>query len=586
MNISTEFRQVRSLAYLANSLMGTRYIVDKQDVAIYGGVEFPKLFRRAFVEVALQQPFALVREEGNCTFHVYEKPLATVGRNGKLRFSKWFRHLSPIGLHPKNIEALSVHARDEFEKKLSYRYWVLVGPERHGDYLFNGFAGGYTRSRLRVLSGLAIRTIKEFCNELPQDRVRVLRRNYLTTRKFAHVASNVTSPRIGLRWCQALDAYPAMLYAYWSNNTPTTQGNCPRDLDHVISQGKPLVPALAEGLGISESGVRRFQGVTLQRAGMLRGKGWIKFITLLPQHLRPISRADFRAARTLYGFLFDMHGDFQDDLWHSSAESLVRSITKGMKVPLGEEKRIDELSGVMDMVFSLSTLARNTDWNKAPPSSNCATRLLGHEYDFGHNLARLSLGRLVNLNKAWHRTHREATRKAALYHANVMEQTKDQGWEGVVPGHQIEVGDRIAVELTTPAELLQEGYELGHCVGGYVASCYSGISRIVSLRSRVSPERYSTIEFQMIQTKLGAPPKLIIAQHLAHRNTKPSDSDIAAANALLRTLRLTAKDTWAYLDTPQVAADDHAARILNEAMTELFNQWFRAGVSLPESMAA
>jgi hypothetical protein len=56
-------------------------------------------------------------------------------------------------------------------------------------------------------------------------------------------------------------------------------------------------------------------------------------------------------------------------------------------------------------------------------------------------------------------------------------------------------------EVITDIALAYEGQEMGHCVGGYAARCFSAQSRIISVKH--GPSSVATLEFRPETTKTG-----------------------------------------------------------------------------------
>jgi len=320
----------------------------------------------------------------------------------------------------------------------------------------------------------------------------------------------------------------------------------------VIAKGEPLVSFLAEAYGLSESAIRRWRGVTLQRCGRMDApRAVVGFIGALPQHLRPRSRADFTAARRLAATMINPveHTPLPVDQ--------VRVLTSGMKHPLAHYlPRIDELAaGLNDVRHSLDGI--------------CIHKF-GEPHPRDALLSEMSFGRLLELNQRWHIAHQAATKEAA----NRFGDAASIGWPGIIPGGSMTAGDLLAIELTTPAALLQEGRELGHCVGSYHEWCYSGESRIVALRSADSGAHRSTIELKMQHRAGTNKRRLVIAQHYGQGNRLPPKEDVAVAKVLLKMLRRICGDkAWPSVDSPESLAFDCNA-FIRERMRDFVREEF------------
>lgn len=589
-----EFTQVRHLAYLARVLMTKRYryrdgvSFTKIHESCVFAAKHPKLFRRAFVEASLAPPFEIRHGEGRaCTFHVGSDVVAQLGPHGGLLWSN--RRISPISLAPKNVTLLTQLGLRAFWGRLLSRYEQLLdlpqgcisGGQRgiDGSYYhpevqqaldcamtyeerqrvrdanppllqIESVAGGYAFSKHRRIRGLAIQAIKTFCAALTDEQRKALRRAHVLDTYHADLVERVTSRETGAWWLQALEAYPALMRWACSDRVPP-------GIAAAIDGGMPLIPALASHFELSEAAVRRFRGVMPQRVGKLPDRDYcpetesLRFVADLPQHLRPQSRADYRAAFRLYTILTPrtMRNTAERIEYGPRGSIDVPALTRGMKRPLSCEPRIDALTGFVDVFGSMNEsfgLIR-------------ACELIRSQ----------SLGRLVELNAAWHRAQLQATRQAAKQAAAVPE----SHWPGLLPEGGVELGRGVvAVDLTSMQALLKEGAALDHCVGGYYGLCYDGISRIVSLRSHDGVPR-STIEFQLKRTSPRAKARIVIAQHYAAKNSQPSPDDQAAAASLLTRLQSDADLAWPRLARPE-SLEALTHRLVEDRLAEFFHAWF------------
>ena len=582
---------VRRLAYVGKALMTPRFHTpgraEKKAIFV---AKYPRRFRRAFVETCLAPPFEIRQGDGRaCTFFVGGNAIAELDAHGQLHWRD--EHLSPLSLAPKNIRALVERGMQFFWDTLTQRYAHHLGlpddaltklgcyhpdgnywyPEtqrqldaakscaefdrieelmqEHDQSLLciDASAGGFAMSKRRRMQGMAIRAVKTFCAALTTQQRQSLRRAATVGTTHREIAVGVTHRRSGDRWLQALDAYPALLRIAWFDQ------KAQRNIKRTIRRGLPLVKALADSLGLPEAAVRRFRGVTPQRLlNMPRDPlPALRFIAALPPHLRPVKRADYRAAFRLHEHLASWPAttfqDLQQEFGDVSQWSIA-ALTRGMKLPLGQERRIDALNGIRDVMVSMRAA-------------------------FGEERAEalfrtLPLGRLVDLNAGWHRAQQQAVRIAAA-RANNMPEAR---WPGLL-GSKVDLGnDRHAVDLTSMQELVLEGNLLSHCVGGYYPECFSGRSRIVSLRSADGTPS-STIEFR-VQLRAGRGiPRLTIVQHYGHRNRAPSPVDRAAAKALLSIVRAKPQQAWPSLPIPP-SLEQIADSILDAQMTAFVRTWF------------
>lgn len=550
-----QFVKLRKLARVARSLMTKQYPIRGKKHATIFSPKDPKAFRRAYVEASLQSPFRVEKSSDGCRFWVYDVQLGFIESNGRLRLPA--NNASPIEFSPTSVRHLGFWAFELFLDRLRKRYTQLSGLEDGADDVLeqhrHDYPGAYYPSRVRAFMRMAKATMMAFCAEIAPDRLRVLRANYLVGPHCAGVIEAVTSPRKGPRWCQALGAYPALVYSILSY--PNLFDKRARvALCKVIDKGEPLVPFLATSYGVSEAAIRRWRGVALQRCGRMDNpRAVVGFVGDLPQHLWPRSRADFAAAKHLVVLMSD-----PAEPNRRIPEDQVRVLTQGMKQSLSHHsQRIGEvLAGINDVRDSFLRAFDFVGDGRAAK---------------GTLPGGVPFGRLVDLNRRWHQAHQVATKEAAVRFGEVA----DTGWPGILPGGQRQVGELLAVELTTPAALLQEGRALGHCVASYHDWCYSGRSRVVALRSLDGKHHRSTIELMMQRVARSEKPRLTIVQHYGRGNHLPPKEDVAAAKALLKVLRPLCDSAWQAVESPDtlaLASDVFIRERMKEFMQSEFPQ--------------
>lgn len=126
--------------------------------------------------------------------------------------------------------------------------------------------------------------------------------------------------------------------------------------------------------------------------------------------------------------------------------------------------------------------------------------------------------------------HRRAASVSALRHEHSAERP---GWPALCPPWRSEDGLYEIVALTSASDLVVEGNEMQHCVGGYYEICRSGDSQILSLRHE--GRRAATVEIAL--NGLVDASALKVGQFKAVRNTRPADHLHAALREFLRDLR-------------------------------------------------
>lgn len=133
---------------------------------------------------------------------------------------------------------------------------------------------------------------------------------------------------------------------------------------------------------------------------------------------------------------------------------------------------------------------------------------------------------------AIHRHHEQATQRLVLKNAQPHQEQPPQ-WPAVLPGTFEHEGVTFEALLDPPA-LLKEGKEMNHCVGGYPASCFNGISRIYRLEHQHTQER-ATLELQ-----IHSETQAVFCQQLqGKRNKTPHEKMKKATQAFLEYIEST-----------------------------------------------
>lgn len=456
-------------------------------------VTSPRAFRRAYVQVFFSNRAAEIVDEpeGGVSLYLHGAKVVTVDGRGAVAFVA--ERVRRISLAPSAIGDLAAWMANEDYQRICAVYEELAGERLHTA------SPAFDKQRCRTYRPVVINCMKKLFACMDPEAVRLARRLGVTSSVLLMKLAS-TDALVASRWREAFTAYPGLLVLACY----TGDWNWP--LFRVIEEGRPLVPFLARQFECPEAAVRRYRGLLRQRIApdaMSRDRFLEKLGELgeLPQHLRPQSRADHVAALRLV-------------LANRSGRAGVRNLAAGIKCPLGKDRRIDALEGIGDVYRC---------------ASSCGVALP----------EAMSLGRLADLNEAWHRAHREATLESAKASAALNAQ---MCWPGVLPG-DVSLGGLVAVELLSAGALLEEGRRLGHCVGGYAPWALAGQCRLISLRD-MEGRSVSTIELFVHKQRL------LVRQHHGAGNSKPSPTAAAAEVQLLRILG--ARGSAANLSWPEL----------------------------------
>lgn len=542
------------LARLATRLASTHYTNSNGSGPIFDPCDF-KAFRAAYVEAGYAPPFLVADEPGGVRFYVYGQAIALIGINGQVRLvdaspahpsDEPYPPPPPAGLlphilSPGNTAALGEHAHRCMLSALLRAYWRRTGKV----LAYDDSLGGYFHSRVRTLTGMAVQAIRAFCARIQSDRLSALRHAQLASKQHAPMVELLTGPH-GLEWQQAVRAYPALLN--WSADPLP-----PARIVEAIESRLPLVPALAEHFRITPTEVRRFAGITPQRAGPFAGRDAVALIAMLPQQLRPVSKRDWRVAA---GIAVTFPGWFP---WCANGipEDFIRSFFRGTKGPLSS------LSPKYEAIpLHFGDVARTLSPAASADDAEAMARLQS-----------MTVTQLCAFTDQWHRHMNRVTGAVRL--EAVLQQSAAPPWPGVIRGKVISpVSDVLAVELTTAGELIDEGVELEHCVAGYVAACYEGASRILSLRCQLTGDR-STVELGQRSGVNGV--RIVVRQHYGHENSAPSSNLERAVAPLIRLLNRERLEAWPSM--PQYAPVGPQAEIHAR-----MRSWMHVQLGLPDPL--
>lgn len=477
-----------------------------------------KAFQAAFVEVSLRDPFRLTEDAEGTVLYACDVPIGRASPAGHLTLLH--DRLLPHVLGPSNIRALADMAYNHECEALIDAY-----QSRQPEILdIDHGARGYDWSRPRALEGLARRAVKAFCAKLQPEPLRALRRAMMASADHRHVAESVLGPA-GWKWAQAIQAYPAAIN--WA--TVVSRDSRAAVVD-AIASGKPLLPVLARALDSNETEIKRLRGVTPQLAGRYPGQRALRLIFELPQHLRPRTRRDWNAGIDIAWSIQKGHAfDFP-----------VGMLFRGQKDPLSSIDPTNALRTMTDVIETIQSMRP-------------------HAQGMLRRLVTFTLAQLLSLNRDYHVKVVHATHRLRAEAAR--HNVSPKPWPRVMPGKVMDLGTVTATELTTPAELVEEGSSLEHCVAAYAAECYEGRSRIVSLRCTRTGAR-STLELG--QVLIGRQLKLETLQHEGPNNTKPRSELAAAAATLVRTLNQQRMEHW-----PQLPDESPKAVGWNAIMAEV-----------------
>lgn len=475
-----------------------------------------RAFRRAYVITWSKPVVQLIEgDDGSLGLELMGVSIGKVDAQGAIHV---FDQAFNVSLAPSAINALVCSAYNRRLTELRETYAALTD----GGVIELACAHMFAPTQMKTLRAFVVAAVKRL-NAAVEPEARRIIRSCAVTHGECQALLAQPDREMARRWIQAYSQYPGLMRIRTGVQMRREQFVRP------IEEGESLVAHLAEVYHIPEAAVRRYRGKhhlslvsKLADANLLRFS--MRHIAHLPQHLHPTCRRDYEAA---FQLVFNLR----------CAPQQIVQTTKGIKVALREERRIERLAGMDDVYRSLHSLGGHHALNKT-------------------GVAGMSLGALIRLNQDWHRAQLAAT----LQVANASE-CAQAGWPGLLKG-PVQLGSLTAVELTTPEELLLEGQVQRHCVASYAGLCFAGKARIVSLRNAAG-ERVSTIEFGRVNDQV------VVRQHHGRRNGQPSANAVAALKSLRTLMRrpdVADRAPWPEL-TPRATTN---SRQMDDAMREFW----------------
>lgn len=345
---------------------------------------------------------------------------------------------------------------------------------------------------------------------------------------------------------QALNAFPLFTAAIKGSPKLTT----------MVDEGEPLAPALADYARVPQNHMARLRGVTWQKAG----RHFYHNPSRLGENLRHIDPN--HVPETRRGFA-DMEVAIQAaDITASFCSD--RTVADTCKEIGGRFDKIaaqaegNPVSGIVDLAHSLNeqlaTPAYLQELVKSGKLSEKEALDEGRKFSvFSPRFSPLkgvSVRQALSNSERWHRNLPRL--EAAL--SDDDEKTGER-WAPLAEDGRIDLGKGIyAQELNSRTDLLREGREQNHCVGGYTSDVLSGRSLIYSIRKE-DGKTLSTVEFGQFGVPLENREtgkrtyRPEIAQHYGYGNADPSKLADQAVNGLKRKLGAMTPDAWSgYLE--------------------------------------
>jgi hypothetical protein len=334
------------------------------------------------------------------------------------------------------------------------------------------------------------------------------------------LSGDPSRPGILVRRAQALAVYGSLVSAL---KQPA--------VTEVIDCGAPLAPALARHLELTNAELGAFRGARDVRTSI---EQWDDFAVAarrlkaysVPRHEWPGARHPDRPAAWANSPWLRSHNthlirpDYLD-----AKDAGVQDAIVALKDDLLRPLAADRLSLLVTRTNVVGLFASELDFPER-------LRTTAEYRAFLAGLHRAIVGTrkpkaFVAAAALW---HRRAASLSALRHEH---RSDRPGWPALCAPWRSRDGRYEVVALTSASDLVIEGNEMQHCVGGYYDVCRRGDTQILSLRR--DERRAATVEI-VLEGPIEAP-TLKIGQFKAVRNTRPADDLHDALRDFLRDVR-------------------------------------------------
>lgn len=331
---------------------------------------------------------------------------------------------------------------------------------------------------------------------------------------------------------QAAQVFPVLVPAI-------ATGDGLREVHEAILARKPLIDAVATALNVPKSVARCLRGLSLDTVG----QAWsgqphtlFRLLASLPPDFRPKDAKAWLAFNTAVQVISQAsslppHCCTRSRLWLYACAARKFKV-EDLGVPLESAARdIDEFTSSMVAVINFEL--RREPQHKSLYAINAIAAFTITQTDI------LKVARLAKRYEA-------AYLKESADFASSDEKALLSGvrWKSVLDA-PFQTVSRSIHQLLTAKELMEEGADMGHCVGSYAIHCLSGDAVICSVRDR-DGRRCSTMQVSISQDKKGDV-KASIAQHKGKCNVEPSSECRIATLSLLRHLNQDTKPLSSFL---------------------------------------
>lgn len=365
-----------------------------------------------------------------------------------------------------------------------------------------------------------------FLDRLDKDRIKAICVSGLTPH-ISKYNSFYNSNAHSIYRIQAAEAIPLLGYLLGVDDHRAGR------LRHLVDEGQPLWPALADTLRVPEETIRWLRNKTADEVGdawLGRVHTLLPDLASLPPEKRPKTRDEWTAYTDFILVLNQRNAASGKKHWlkdlarlgwvqarqkftamNSSPSDLleIHDLISRLREAIYYELRPDDQQNIRRQ--------NNDDWEKL---SQAIDQLFYES----------SVLKQVRASLRWHELQLRPVEE------EISDDAPDNrdlsNWPAPLP-EALQVDQLYAHFLITPAQLKDEGMRLQHCVGSYEYQCLFGGATIVSFRDR-SERSVSTAELRM--DSRGKQIRMTVVQHKAYRNGTPQPVAENALQQLLSTL--------------------------------------------------
>lgn len=366
----------------------------------------------------------------------------------------------------------------------------------------------------------------DFLDRLDKDRIKAICVSGLSPR-ISTYNSFYNSNANSIYRIQAAEAIPLLGYLLGADHHRAER------LRHLVDEGQPLWPALADTLSVPEETVRWLRNKTADEVGdawLGRIHTLLPDLSSLPPEKRPKTHDEW-TAYTDFILALNQHGAASiKKIWLKDLARLgwvqARQKFAAMNASPSDLLEIHDFSGSLTEAIYYELLPAGQQDIRLRDDDNWSK--LSHAID--QLFYETSILKQVRASLRWHELQLRPVEE------EISDESPDNrdlsNWPAPLP-EPLQLDQLYAHFLITPAQLKDEGMRMQHCVGSYEYRCLFGGSNIVSFRGR-SGRSVSTAELRMDER--GKQIRMAVVQHKAHRNGTPSPVAAGALYQLLSTL--------------------------------------------------